>query len=116
MPNVVKAGFVIGGSAGSGAMNFHGQIYPLPRRLISRCGRVMAPNNKIPQAVHTVGSLPRASPQSLIPLFPVWPDVGADYAALGADHAGTEVAHEELARVHIDVDNHLVPAETHDLK
>ena len=27
--NVVKAGFVIGGSAGSGAMNFHGRIYPL---------------------------------------------------------------------------------------
>jgi hypothetical protein len=27
--NVVKAGFVIGGSAGKGAMNFHGRIYPL---------------------------------------------------------------------------------------
>jgi hypothetical protein len=27
--NVVKAGFVIGGSAGSGALNFQGQIYPL---------------------------------------------------------------------------------------
>jgi hypothetical protein len=27
--NVVKAGFVIGGSAGSGALNFHGRIYPL---------------------------------------------------------------------------------------
>ena len=27
--NVVKAGFVIGGSAGSGAMNYHGRIYPL---------------------------------------------------------------------------------------
>jgi lipid-binding SYLF domain-containing protein len=27
--NVVKAGFVIGGSAGSGAINFHGRIYPL---------------------------------------------------------------------------------------
>jgi hypothetical protein len=27
--NVVNAGFVIGGSAGSGAMNFHGRIYPL---------------------------------------------------------------------------------------
>ena len=27
--NVVKAGFVIGGSAGSGAMNFHGRFYPL---------------------------------------------------------------------------------------
>jgi hypothetical protein len=27
--NVVKAGFVIGGSAGTGAMNFHGRIYPL---------------------------------------------------------------------------------------
>jgi hypothetical protein len=27
--NVIKAGFVIGGSAGSGAMNYHGRIYPL---------------------------------------------------------------------------------------
>jgi hypothetical protein len=27
--NVVKAGFVIGGSAGSGAMNFQGRLYPL---------------------------------------------------------------------------------------
>ena len=27
--NVLKAGFVIGGSAGSGAMNYHGRIYPL---------------------------------------------------------------------------------------
>jgi hypothetical protein len=27
--NVVKAGFVIGGSAGSGAINFHGRVYPL---------------------------------------------------------------------------------------
>jgi lipid-binding SYLF domain-containing protein len=27
--NVVKAGFVIGGSAGSGAMNFQGRHYPL---------------------------------------------------------------------------------------
>jgi hypothetical protein len=27
--NVVKAGFVIGGSAGTGAMNFHGRLYPL---------------------------------------------------------------------------------------
>jgi lipid-binding SYLF domain-containing protein len=27
--NVLKAGFVIGGSAGSGAMNFQGRIYPL---------------------------------------------------------------------------------------
>jgi lipid-binding SYLF domain-containing protein len=27
--NVVKAGFVIGGSAGSGTMNFHGRHYPL---------------------------------------------------------------------------------------
>jgi hypothetical protein len=27
--NVVKAGFVIGGSGGSGAMNFRGRIYPL---------------------------------------------------------------------------------------
>jgi lipid-binding SYLF domain-containing protein len=26
--NVVKAGFVIGGSAGSGAMHFQGRIYP----------------------------------------------------------------------------------------
>jgi lipid-binding SYLF domain-containing protein len=27
--NVVKAGFVIGGSAGTGAINFHGRVYPL---------------------------------------------------------------------------------------
>jgi hypothetical protein len=27
--NVLKAGFVIGGSAGTGAVNFHGRIYPL---------------------------------------------------------------------------------------
>jgi hypothetical protein len=27
--NVFKAGFVIGGSGGSGAINFHGRIYPL---------------------------------------------------------------------------------------
>jgi hypothetical protein len=27
--NVIKAGFVIGGSAGTGAINFHGRIYPL---------------------------------------------------------------------------------------
>jgi lipid-binding SYLF domain-containing protein len=27
--NVVKAGFVIGGSAGGGSMNFQGRIYPL---------------------------------------------------------------------------------------
>jgi hypothetical protein len=27
--NVVKAGFVIGGSAGSGTLNFHGRHYPL---------------------------------------------------------------------------------------
>jgi hypothetical protein len=27
--NVVKAGFVIGGSAGRGAINFHGRVYPL---------------------------------------------------------------------------------------
>jgi hypothetical protein len=27
--NVIKAGFVIGGSGGSGAINFHGRIYPI---------------------------------------------------------------------------------------
>jgi hypothetical protein len=36
--------------------------------------------------------------------------VGADNAPLRADYAGTEVEHEEPARVHIDVDDRLVPA------
>ena len=28
-PNIVKAGFIVGGSAGEGVMTFHGQRYPL---------------------------------------------------------------------------------------
>ena len=35
--NVVKAGFVIGGSAGSGTLRFHGRIYPISIGGISYC-------------------------------------------------------------------------------
>jgi hypothetical protein len=51
-----------------------------------------------------------------LPVFPLshrsrsfrfWPDVGADHA-LGADHARPELAHQEIARVLVDVEAHLV--------
>jgi predicted short-subunit dehydrogenase-like oxidoreductase (DUF2520 family) len=44
------------------------------------------------------------------PLFPVRPDVGADHAALGADHPRAELAHEEIAWLLVDVEDYLVPA------
>jgi hypothetical protein len=34
-------------------------------------------------------------------LFPVWPNIGADHAALCADHPRAEPPHEEVADVEI---------------
>jgi hypothetical protein len=56
-----------------------------------------------------------ASPQSPISLFPVRPDIGADHAAPRADHARAELAHQEVARVLVDVEDHLVPAAVHEM-
>jgi hypothetical protein len=46
----------------------------------------------------------------------VRPHVGADHPAFRADHAWPELAHQEVARVLIDVEDHLVPtAVAHDV-
>jgi hypothetical protein len=45
------------------------------------------------------GELRLIGPAVDLPLFPVRPDVGADHAALGADHPRAELAHEEVSGV-----------------
>jgi hypothetical protein len=38
------------------------------------------------------------------------PDVGTDHPAFRADHARSELPHQEITRVLVDVEDHLVPA------
>jgi hypothetical protein len=47
---------------------------------------------------------------SPLPLRPIRPDVGTDHPAFRADHAWTELAHQEITGVRVNIDDHLVPA------
>jgi hypothetical protein len=63
-----------------------------------------------------IGSTDRSCPLP-IPLFPVRPPIRADHAAPSADHARPELSHQEIARVFVDVQDHLVPtALAHDVE
>jgi hypothetical protein len=59
----------------------------------------------------------KQSSQLFASLFPVRSHVGADHAAFRADHARPELAHQEIARVPVDLEAHLVAAaKAHDQK